>query len=138
MSHLLDTGDAPSRSVDICGFDTDTAQMMMCCPKELVIQSSEAKTHQPPRFPDLSGNPRPVGDKTLYCSHWKEHGACALDRNFEINGSNIGVTFHVGSEIVSSQEMFSFMQVMMTKMMMIMIMVSRWPAWAPVAGIMTR
>ena len=106
---LLDSGVAPQHSVDLCGFDRNTAQMMMCCPKKHVIEAQEART-QPPRFPDTTGNPRPVEDRTSFCSRWKEHGGCYLDRNFGFNGTNAGYSNDFGTDMVTSWEMFSFMQ----------------------------
>merc|ERR1711988_1132551 len=74
---LLESGVAPQNSVDLCGFDKQSAKMMMCCPEKFVIRSpkSQAKAvaAQAPRFPDASGGPRPVEDRTDLCSLWKEH-----------------------------------------------------------------
>ena len=109
---LLDTGLAPQQSVVPCGFDKSTAKMMMCCPKKHVIRSlvSAAKA-QPPRFPDSSGpHPRPVEDRTPLCDLWKQHGGCDLDRHFVFNGSNVGSSNKFGGDLVTSWEMFSFMQ----------------------------
>ena len=111
---LLESGVAPQHSVDLCGFDTQSAKMMMCCPEKFVIKSpkSQAKAvlAQAPRFPDASGSPRPVEDRTPLCSLWKEHGGCELDRDFEFNGTNTGHADDFGSDLVTSWEMFSFMQ----------------------------
>ena len=111
---LLESGVAPQASVDLCGFDKKSAKMMMCCPEKFVIRSpksqAKAAAAQTPRFPDESGNPRPVEDRTDLCSLWKEHGGCDLDRDFVFNGTSIGHADDFGSDWVTSWEMFSFMQ----------------------------
>ena len=48
-------------------------------------------------------------DRTPLCSRWKEHGACDLDRDFVLNGTNQGLG-QVGFVKVTSWEMFHFMQ----------------------------
>ena len=111
---LLESGVAPQHSVDLCGFDKQSAKMMMCCPKKHVITSPKTQAKsvsaQAPRFPDASGSPRSVEDRTPLCSRWKEHGGCDMDRDFVFNGTNAGHTDDFGSDTVTSWTMFSFMQ----------------------------
>ena len=110
---LLDSGVAFKNGVDLCGFDKQSAKMMMCCPKKFVITSPKTQARaisaQAPRFPHASGRPRPVEDRTPLCSRWKEHGGCDLDRDFVLNGTNQGLG-QVGFVKVTSWEMFHFMQ----------------------------
>ena len=111
---LLDSGVAFKNGVDLCGFDKQSAKMMMCCPKKFVITSPKTQARaisaQAPRFPHASGRPRPVEDRTPLCSRWKEHGGCDLDRDFAFNGTNNGHSDDFGTDWVTSWSMFSFMQ----------------------------
>ena len=58
---------------------------------------------QAPRFPDNSGRPRRVEDKTDECAKWSRNGACSLDRDFNISTKSF-------FNPVKSSAMFAFMQ----------------------------
>ena len=59
--------------------------------------------HQPPRYPDTTGAARPVRDRSVFCSRWRENGGCRLDENIIISVDDP----HNG--VVESWEMFEFM-----------------------------
>ena len=113
----LDSPTAPYENLP-CGFDTDLSQLKICCPTQNVTEPQVSVSHprtaqinlhyqdlaQPPRFPARSGKARTVKDKTEFCSQWKRHGACELDRDFSLSEED-----DLNAQVYSKQ-MFDLMQ----------------------------
>ncbi|XP_023346958.1 uncharacterized protein LOC111715813 isoform X2 [Eurytemora carolleeae] len=64
----------------ICSFDQATAQLMICCPSENLLQKPKLLPH--PRYP-VNNKPRDCEDLTNLCKRWSANGACALNKTFE-------------------------------------------------------
>ena len=113
----LDSPTAPYENLP-CGFDTDLSQLKICCPTQNVTEPQVSLSYlravqlnlhyqdlaQPPRFPARSGKARTVEDKTEFCSKWKRHGACELDRDFSLSEED-----DLNAQVYSKQ-MFDLMQ----------------------------
>jgi len=100
-SELLNNANAPLNQTLPCGFDKKQSMMKICCPTAYVTQPQDIK--QSPRFPDRSGKPRKVEDKTNECIKWSRNYACELDRDFNISTKTY-------FDPVKSATMFGFMQ----------------------------
>jgi len=102
-SALIDVIDAPATRILVCGYEESSNKMMICCPPDLVTDSTQ-NTTQAARFPKPDGSVRKVEDKTSFCRKWKRNGGCDLDKEhiFSEKDPNNGR--------IQSPEMFEFMQ----------------------------
>jgi len=78
---------APAQVLLPCGFDTSVSLLKVCCP-DTFINRTAPLVSQPPRFPAIEGGARECQDKHQLCGHWKNNGACDLDRTYYIAGDD--------------------------------------------------
>jgi len=96
----------PSSFTSPCGFDTESAQLLVCCPSNEILPA-EIDLLQPPNYPEANGEPRECEDRHKLCGQWAKLGGCTLESEHIL--SKLDKKAPVAK--VSNKEMFDFMQV---------------------------